>query len=548
MSSKAPNNGWWRGGVIYQIYPRSFQDSNGDGIGDLPGITQRLDHIAALGADGIWISPFFKSPMKDFGYDVSDYCDVDPMFGTLDDFKALVARAHALGLKVMIDQVLSHTSIDHAWFRESRQDRSNPKADWYVWVDPREDGTPPNNWLSLFGGGAWQWEPRREQYYLHNFLASQPDLNFHCEAVQQQLLDDMRFWLEMGVDGFRLDAANFYFHDQQLRSNPPNPDIREGGIGVRADNPYAYQRHLYDKTQPENLAFLARLRALADSYGDRLLLGEIGDDRGTERQIEYTSGNDRLHMAYSFDLLTPEASPAYLGQILRQWIDAGDGTPVWAIGNHDVPRVATRWAGGGPDPRQPRMFAAFLACLPGPVCIYQGDELGLDQVAIPFEELRDPEGLAMWPRGKGRDGCRTPMVWEAAEPHAGFSTAASTWLRIGGHHCGKAADRQSDDPESLLALYRRLLSWRRGLPAFGKGRVELIELDPAVLAWSITTAGRKVWCIFNFTSDEITVSGIPELSSGEAIAFAEDVRRSDQKLLLGPFGFAVFDRTEETVL
>ena len=533
---------WFDNCAIYQIYPRSFQDSDGDGVGDLAGIRSRLGYIADLGVDAIWISPFYPSPMKDFGYDVAAYRDVDPLFGTIRDFTDLLAEAHALGLKVVIDQVWSHTSDQHPWFVESRADGGSPRADWYVWADAKPDGTPPNNWQSVFGGPAWTWDSGRHQYYLHNFLTSQPDLNFHNPAVQEAVLDIARFWLDLGVDGFRLDVCNFYFHNRSLADNPVRTD------GFQGPKPHDWQAHLHCRSQPENLAFLARLRALADSYGDRLLLGEIGDDRGTERQIEYTSGNDRLHMAYSFDLLTPEASPAYLGQILRQWIDAGDGTPVWAIGNHDVPRVATRWAGGGPDPRQPRMFAAFLACLPGPVCIYQGDELGLDQVAIPFEELRDPEGLAMWPRGKGRDGCRTPMVWEAAEPHAGFSTAASTWLRIGGHHCGKAADRQSDDPESLLALYRRLLSWRRGLPAFGKGRVELIELDPAVLAWSITTAGRKVWCIFNFTSDEITVSGIPELSSGEAIAFAEDVRRSDQKLLLGPFGFAVFDRTEETVL
>ena len=311
---KAPNNGWWRGGVIYQIYPRSYQDSNGDGIGDLPGITQRLDHIAALGADGIWLSPFFKSPMKDFGYDVSDYCDVDPMFGTLNDFKALVARAHALGLKVMIDQVLSHCSDQHPWFVESRASRDNPKADWFVWADAKADGTPPNNWLSIFGGSAWQWDTRRCQYYLHNFLTSQPDLNFHNPAVQDALLDTVKFWLDLGVDGYRLDTANFYFHDAQLRDNPGEgaPDPSKPDPAVNPYNPYAWQRHLYDKSRPENLPFLQRLRALLDQYPDTTMVGEIGDDDGLARVAEYTAGGDKLHMAYCFDLLGPHHDAPFL--------------------------------------------------------------------------------------------------------------------------------------------------------------------------------------------------------------------------------------------
>ncbi len=252
---------WWRGAVIYQIYPRSYLDTNGDGVGDLPGIIERLDYVASLGVDAIWVSPFFKSPMADFGYDIADYRDVDPLFGTLDDFDRLLAKAHALGLKVMIDQVFSHTSADHAWFRESREDRSNPKADWYVWADAREDGTPPNNWLSIFGGVAWQWEPRRRQYYLHNFLASQPDLNFHNPEVQQATLDYVKFWLDRGVDGFRLDSINFCFHDPALRDNPAKPMELRLGRGFSPDNPYAFQYHYYNNTQPENLGFLHDLRA-----------------------------------------------------------------------------------------------------------------------------------------------------------------------------------------------------------------------------------------------------------------------------------------------
>src|SRR3954471_2607988 len=257
---------WWRGGVIYQIYPRSFQDSNGDGIGDLPGITARLDYVAGLGVDAIWLSPFFQSPMKDFGYDIEDFRDVDPMFGTLEDFDRLLVRAHELKLKVIIDMVLSHTSDHHPWFRESRADRSNPRADWYVWADAKPDGTPPNNWLSVFGGSAWTWDPRRAQYYLHNFLDGQPDLNLRRPEVQDAVLADCGFWLDRGVDGFRLDASNFYMHDGALRDNPPKPSNGVPTEGISMVNPYSMQWHQYDKSQPENLAFLRRLRALLDRH------------------------------------------------------------------------------------------------------------------------------------------------------------------------------------------------------------------------------------------------------------------------------------------
>ena len=300
---------WWRGAVVYQIYPRSFQDSNADGVGDLPGITARLDHVSALGVDAIWISPFFKSPMKDFGYDVSDYRDVDPLFGTLADFDALLARAHQLGLRVMIDQVLSHTSDQHAWFQESRLSRDNPKHDWYVWADAKPDGTPPNNWLSVFGGSAWQWDTRRRQYYLHSFLTSQPDLNFHSPAVQDAVLGEVRFWCEKGVDGFRFDACNHQVHDALLRDNPAT----DGGevSTVRADNPYAMQRHVYDKSQPENLVFLERLRGVLDEFG-AASIGEVGDEHSPPIMADYTEAGKRLHMAYSFSLLTSRCTPAHL--------------------------------------------------------------------------------------------------------------------------------------------------------------------------------------------------------------------------------------------
>ena len=296
-----PDAEWWRGCVIYQVYPRSYQDTSGDGIGDLIGIADRIEYIASLGVDAIWISPFFTSPMKDFGYDVSDYTNVDPMFGTLGDFDHLVRVAHDHGIRIMIDLVLSHSSDQHPWFVESRMDRTNPKADWYVWAEPKPDGTPPNNWLSIFGGSAWQWDGKREQYYLHNFLTSQPDLNFHNEEVRQALLDVVRFWLDRGVDGFRLDTINFYFHDKELRDNPPlAKELRNDSIAP-AVNPYNHQLHVYDKNRPENLEFLRRFRALLDEYPGTTAVGEVGDAQiWLQIVADYTSGGDKMHMCYAF--------------------------------------------------------------------------------------------------------------------------------------------------------------------------------------------------------------------------------------------------------
>jgi len=499
--SKAPNNEWWRGGVLYQIYPRSYQDSNGDGIGDLPGITQRLDYIAQLGADGIWLSPFFKSPMKDFGYDVSDYRDVDPMFGTLDDFKALVERAHALGLRVMIDQVLSHTSDQHPWFAESRTSKDNPKADWYVWAEANEDGGPPNNWLSIFGGSAWQWDTRRMQYYMHNFLVSQPDLNFHNPDVQQAVLDDVRFWLDLGVDGYRLDTANFYFHSKSLKSNPPRGRPTGEDPAVNAANPYGWQWHKFDKSQPENLAFLQRLRSLLDSYPNTTMVGEIGDDDGIGRMAEYTRGGDKLHMAYCFDLLGAQHSAPYLHQLFARFLNVvGDGWPCWALSNHDVTRVATRWGGANPDPRLLQLAAALQMSVRGTPCLYQGDELGLPEADIAFEDLQDPYGITMWPEYKGRDGCRTPIVWDASAENGGFGSGP-TWLPVASTHKPLAVNKQQVTEGSLLKFYQHLLHWRREQNALIKGDMHLLPAHPQVLAFVRESAEQKLLCAFNF-SDE----------------------------------------------
>ncbi len=508
---KASNSGWWRGGVIYQIYPRSYADSNGDGIGDLRGITRRLDHVAALGVDGIWLSPFFKSPMKDFGYDISDYRDVDPLFGSRDDLKALIDRAHALGLKVMIDQVYSHTSDQHPWFVESRSSRDNPRADWYVWAPAKDDGTPPNNWLSVFGGSAWQWDTRRRQYYLHNFLTSQPDLNFHHPQVRQAVLDSVKFWLDFGVDGYRLDVVNFYFHDRQLRDNPARGEPAGADPAVPAANPYGWQWHRHDKSQPENLGFLQRLRSLLDEYPDTTMVGEIGDDDGLARVAEYTGGGDKLHMAYCFDLLgTPHDAP-YLHRVLTRFGQVvGSGWPCWAVSNHDVVRVATRWGGAQPAPGLLRLVAALQLSLRGTPCLYQGDELGLPEADVAYEDLQDPYGIAMWPEFKGRDGCRTPMPWDSQAADLGFGSGTGRpWLPLEPRHRALAVDRQLADPGSLLHHYRRLLAWRRGQPALLHGEMDLLPSHPQVLAFVRRQAGERVLCAFNLGEQPCSY-GLPE--------------------------------------
>ena len=482
MTTAPPNAAfpWWRDAIIYQVYPRSYLDTNGDGIGDLPGITSKLDYIAGLGVDIVWLSPFFKSPMKDFGYDIADYRDVDPIFGTLQDFDALIARAHALGLKIMIDQVMSHTSDAHPWFAESRANEDNPKADWYVWADPRPDGNPPNNWLSVFGGSSWQWDTRRKQYYLHNFLASQPDLNFHNPDVQQAQLDALRFWLERGVDGVRMDACNFHFHDRALRSNPPG---HRGGNMMATDvNPYGMQAHVHDKTQPENIAFLKRIRTLLDEYG-AVSIGEVGDDDALAVMADYTSGGDKLHMAYSFNLLTPDFSAAHIRRTVEEFeARVRGGWASWSVGNHDVVRVATRWGGAKAPPALGKTVLAMQLSLKGTPCLYQGDELALPEADVPYEALRDPYGIAFWPEFKGRDGCRTPMPWVADAPNAGFTTG-TPWLPVVAPQAALAVSNQEADADSPLHFARRFIAWRRRQPQLTQGEIAFFDAPEPVLAF-----------------------------------------------------------------
>jgi alpha-glucosidase len=506
---------WWHGAAIYQIYPRSFLDTNGDGVGDLPGIIERLDYVASLGVEGIWISPFFKSPMADFGYDIADYRAVDPLFGTLEDFDRLLRKAHGLGLKIVIDQVLSHTSSEHAWFAESRQSRSNPRADWYVWADPRPDGGPPNNWLSIFGGIAWKWEPRRAQYYLHNFLSSQPDLNFHKPEVRRAVLDNVRFWLDRGVDGMRLDAINFCFHDPQLRDNPPKPVELRTGRGFLADNPYAYQYHVYNNTRPENLPFIEELRRLTDRYPGAVTLGEISAEDSNATIAEYTRPR-RLHMGYSFELLSSERSPAHIRATVEGALAASaEAWPCWSISNHDVPRVLSRWGRPDSPPHLPTQLSALVCSLRGAVCIYQGEELGLREADVPFESLRDPYGIAFWPNFKGRDGCRTPMPWRKAE-RGGFSTG-TPWLPLPPEHLALAVEVQERDPASALQAFRRLMRWRRQHPALLWGDIEFLVATDAVLAFTRKLGDERLLVAFNLSPQGATAE-LPRVLSGAALS------------------------------
>jgi alpha-glucosidase len=490
---------WWRGAVIYQIYPRSFADSNDDGVGDLRGIAARLDYIRSLGVDAIWLSPFYKSPMRDFGYDVADYCEVDPVFGTLGDFDALVARAHALGLKVIIDQVFSHTSDRHLWFEESKRDRENAKADWYVWADPKPDGSAPNNWLSVFKGPAWTWCSRRGQYYLHNFLPEQPDLNVHNAAVQDALLDVARFWFDRGVDGFRLDAVNFMMCDLSLRDNPP------AAPGGRKARPFDFQSHIYNQSHPDIPHFLARLRALADSYGDRFLVAEVGGENAVAEMKLYTAPPHGLHSAYGFQFLVKDRLDAGLvTDIAGAWrSDGSEGWPAWAFSNHDAPRAVSRWAHGRDSGDVANLSIYLLACLRGSIFLYQGEELGLPQSQVPFERLRDPETIANWPLPlAGRDGARTPMPWSAHAPNAGFSSV-EPWLPVDPAHCRLAVDAQEESPGAPLHVARRAINLRRTYPALRAEAMTFFGAPAPLLVFQRGEGESSVLCVFNLGDEPV---------------------------------------------
>jgi alpha-glucosidase len=477
MSMQSPDeHRWWQRGVIYQIYPRSFLDTNGDGTGDLPGITRRLDYLVDLGIDAIWISPIFPSPMADFGYDVADYTDVDPIFGTLADLDALVAAAHERGLKLLLDYVPNHTSDRHPWFIESRASRENPKRDWYLWRDPAPDGGPPNNWLSTFGGSAWELDPTTGQYYYHAYLKEQPDLNWRHPPTRQAMLDVLRFWLDRGIDGFRIDALRQVIKDDQFRDDPPDP------TWTPARAPYNSLVHTRSSDQPELQDLILEFRTLSDRYADRLLIGELY--LPISRLVAYYGVDGRgLQLPFNFHLiLTP-----WRAREIAALIEAYEAAlpigawPNWVLGNHDQPRVATRVG-----PAQARAAAMLLLTLRGTPTIYQGEEIGMEDVEIPPSAIQDPVALQLPGLGLGRDPERTPMQWDTT-PHAGFTDPQATpWLPLADDAQKRNVAVQTTDPQSMLNLYRTLLRIRRASPALSVGAYRQVFVDDDLLIYART--------------------------------------------------------------
>ena len=530
---------WWRGAIIYQIYPRSFFDANDDGTGDLPGIIRKLDYISGLGVDAIWISPFFKSPMRDFGYDVSDYRAVDPIFGNNSDLAALLAAAHERGLRIIVDMVLAHTSDQHLWFQESSENRTNAKADWYVWADPKPDGTPPNNWLSIFGGAAWQWNSRRRQYYLHHYLREQPNLNWHNPAVVAAMFSEVRFWLDAGVDGLRLDAITTLAHDPELRDNPardPNPGEPELFSG--SNNPFNWQELIYTRDQPRTLELLGELRAVVNRYDDRYLIGEVADVEMISVSAKYTRSGEHLHSCYNFELMQRTFTSSSLRQVMeRMEALLGAGWTTWAMSNHDNVRVVTRCGQltelQGNDPALAKLLLAALLSFRGGACIYQGEELGLTEADIAFADLRDPFGIEFWPDYKGRDGCRTPMPWSSQLPNGGFTTA-KPWLPIPAEHLALAVNEQDRDPGSVVHAFRRFLAWRKQRPALVRGDIAFVESNEPVLAFERTWKGERILCAFNFSNRTVSQPVVSDWRSIDGHGF--DAELEDGKILLPPFG------------
>jgi alpha-glucosidase len=465
---------WWQRGVVYQVYPRSFQDSDGDGVGDLPGLLSRLDHLAALGVDALWLSPIYPSPMADFGYDVADFRGVDPAFGTLADFDRLVAAAHARGLKVILDYVPNHTSDRHPWFLESRSSRASPRRDWYIWRDPRPGGGPPNNWLSEFGGPAWTLDAATGQYWYHAYLPQQPDLNWRNPAVREAMLGVLRFWLDRGADGFRVDAIHHLIEDEGLRDNPPNPDWRPGMSPAR--------RLLRARTmdQPEVHEAVAAMRRVSDAYpGGRALIGEAY--LPIERLVAYYGADlSGFHLPFNFHLLSTPWDARAIADLVARYEAAlpSGGWPNWVLGNHDRPRLASRVGAA-----QARVAAVLLLTLRGTPTVYQGEEIGMADVPIPPERVRDPWERRVPGLGLGRDPARTPMQWDAG-PGAGFTTAAATpWLPLADDHRQVNVSAQAADPRSMLSLYRALIALRRAEPALSIGRYVAVAAEEDVLAY-----------------------------------------------------------------
>jgi alpha-glucosidase len=480
---------WWERGIIYQIYPRSFMDSNGDGVGDLNGILQKLDYLEWLGVDVIWISPIFPSPMADFGYDVRNYIDIDPMFGTLAECDALLADVHARGMKLLLDYVPNHTSDRHPWFADSRSSRKSAKRDWYIWRDPLPEGGPPNNWRANFGGGAWEWDEKTEQYYYHAFLKEQPDLNWRNPEVQQAMLDVLRFWLDRGVDGFRVDVMHHLVKDQEFRDNPPNPNFRPGM------SPYLELMTTYTADLPEVQEIVAMMRNVVEEYDDRMLVGEIY--LPVERLMAYYGATGKgAHLPFNFQLIRLPWKAKEIAAAIERYeaLLPSDAWPNWVLGNHDKPRTASRVGAA-----QARVAAMLLLTLRGTPTLYYGDEIGMHDVPIPADQVQDPFEKNVPGLGLGRDPVRTPMQWTNAES-AGFTTG-KPWLPIADDFKSVNVAALRDQAASILTLYHRLIELRRSEPALSVGEFAPLPADDDLIAYVRKAGERRLLIMLNLGSE-----------------------------------------------
>jgi alpha-glucosidase len=481
---------WWQRGIVYQIYPRSFMDANGDGIGDLEGIRQRLDYLAWLGVDAIWISPIYPSPMADFGYDVADYTGIHPMFGTMATFDRLLDETHARGLKLILDLVPNHTSSEHPWFRESRAARDAPKRDWYLWRDPAPDGGPPNNWLSVFGGSAWQWDEATGQYYFHAFLAEQPDLNWRNPDVRCAMFDVMRFWLDKGVDGFRVDVLWHMIKDAQFRDNPPNPGYQPG------NRPYVRLIPAYSTDQPEVHGVVTEMREVMDDYDERVMIGEIY--LPIDKLVRYYGENGRgAHLPFNFQLVVLPWNASRIFAAMSEYEASlpPQGWPNWVLGNHDVSRIASRVGLA-----QARVAAMLLLTLRGTPTLYYGDELGMRDVPIPPDQVQDPQGRNI---GISRDPERTPMQWDTSV-NAGFTTA-EPWLPVADDSAEVNVELQREDADSMLALYRRLIALRHAEPALEVGDYAPLCQSGDAFAYLRTRGERQLAVALNLADTPVVL-------------------------------------------
>ena len=519
---RSENFRWWERGIIYQIYPRSFKDSNNDGIGDLEGIRSKLDYLAELGVDAVWISPIYPSPMADFGYDISNYTDIDPVFGTLAEFDALVADLHRRGMKILLDYVPNHTSDRHPWFIEARASRANPKRDWYIWRDPAADGSAPNNWRSNFGGSAWQWDEASGQYYYHAFLKEQPDLNWRNPQVRAAMLDVLRFWLDRGVDGFRVDVMHHIVKDQEFRDNPYNPQFRPGM------SPYRELLPTYSSDRPEVHETVEQMRAIVEEYDDRMLVGEIY--LPVERLVAYYGASGRgAHLPFNFQLISlPWKAREIFAAMARYYaLLPANAWPNWVLGNHDKSRIATRVGRS-----QARVAAMLLLTLRGTPTLYYGDEIGMQDVPIPAAEVRDPFEKNVPGLGLGRDPERTPMQWDSS-PNAGFSNG-TPWLPIAQDYREVNVAVETVQTESLLVFYRRLIALRRAEPALAIGEIALLPTDRNLIAYLRKAGERRLLIVLNL-GDEPDIFRFAELRSTAQLILSTANERRDNRFN-GNFG------------